>query len=151
MKWCINKLGRSGLKTSVLDETFSQMFLSRVMVKIGDFIYNKAEHCNPLPSSPLRDFIATMGYSAPVLRIDALTLVGPPLGLLPCHGNDRSPRSTHESSLGSHYLYAGRQPSSKQVPLGLILEFAKPPVSASSYTFRYLISSSPTLVSLNLI
>jgi len=51
---------------------------------------------------------------------------------LPYHRNDRFPRSTQEPGSGSRHLYAGRRPSSKQVSLGLILEFHKPPVLTSS-------------------
>ena len=81
-------------------------------------------------------------------RIGTLILVGPPLEFLPYHRNDRFPRSTQEPESGSRYLYAGCRPSSKQVTLGLILEFGKPPVLTSSNSFRHLRSSLPTLASL---
>jgi len=63
---------------------------------------------------------------APVLLIGTLTLVGPPLGFLPYHQNDRFPRSTQKPESGSRYLYAGRRPSSNQVSLGLILSSVSP-------------------------
>jgi len=72
------------------------------------------------------------------------------LSFLPYHRNDRFPRSTQEPGSGSRYLYAGRCPSSKQASLGLLLEFSKPPVLTSSYSFRHLIGSSLALASLNL-
>jgi len=55
---------------------------------------------------------------------------------------------TQKPESDSRYLYAGRRPSSKQVSLGLILEFGKPPVLTSPYWFRHLISSSLALASL---
>ena len=42
----------------------------------------KADRSNPFAPSPLRDFFTTTGWSAPVLRIGTLTLVGPPLEFL---------------------------------------------------------------------
>ena len=79
---------------------------------------------DPTPSLHLhyRDFNTTARWSAPVPRIGTLILVGPPLGFLPYHRNDRFPRSTQEPDSGSHHLYAGRRPGSKQVSPGLILE-----------------------------
>ena len=68
-----------------------------------------------------RDFNTNTGWSASVLRIGTLTLVGPPLGFLPYHRGDRFPGSMQKPESGSRLLYAGRRPSSKQVPLGLIL------------------------------
>ena len=91
-----------------------------------------------------------MSWSAPVPRIGTLTLVGPPLEFLPSHRDDRFPRSAQEPGSGSRQLYAGRRPNSKQVTLGLILEFGKPPVLTSSFSFRHLIDGSLALVSLNL-
>ena len=85
-----------------------------------------------------------------MLRIGTLTLMGPPLEFLPYHRSDRFPRSAQEPGSGSCYLYAGRHPSSRQVTLGLILESHKPPVLASSFSFRHLIDGSLALVSLNL-
>ena len=70
------------------------------------------------------------------------------LEFLPYHRDDRFPRSTQEPGSGSRHLYAGRHPSSKQVHLGLILEFRKPPVLTSPYSFRHLISGSLALASL---
>jgi hypothetical protein len=91
-----------------------------------------------------------MSWSAPVPRIGTLTLMGPPLGFLPYHRNDRFPRSPQEPDSGSRHFYAGRRPGSKQVSPGLILEWCTPPVSTSSLSFRHLISGSLALVSLNL-
>jgi len=73
-----------------------------------------------------------MGYSVSVSRLSTLTLVGPPLGFLPYHRDDRFPRSTHEPDSGSRYLYAGRRPDSMQVSPGLILVSRKLPVLTSS-------------------
>ena len=67
-----------------------------------------------------------MGYSAPVSRLGTLTLVGPPLGFLPYHRNDRFPRSTHEPDSGSRYLYAGRAP---QAVCRFLLDLSWYPVS----------------------
>src|SRR5664279_41874 len=72
----------------------------------------------------------------------------PPLEFLPYHRNDRFPRSTQEPESGSRYLYAGCRPSSKQVPLGFILESRKPPSSDIIHSFRHLRSSSLALASL---
>ena len=107
---------------------------------------------DPTPSlhPHYRDLNTTASWSAPVSRIGTLTLVGPPLGFLPYHRNDRFPRSTQEPGSGSRHLYAGRRPGSKQVSPGLILEWCTPPVSTSSFCFRHLISGSLALVSLNL-
>ena len=73
--------------------------------------------------------VRNTSWSAPVLRIGTLILLGPPLEFLPYHRNDRFPRSTQEPGSDSRYLYAGCRPSSKQAPLGLILESRKPPSS----------------------
>ena len=69
----------------------------------------------------------TTSWSAPVPRVGALILVGPPLEFLPYHRDDRFSRSTQEPGSGSRYLYAGCHPSRKQVPLGLILESYETP------------------------
>jgi len=49
------------------------------------------------------------------------TQVGPPLGFLPFHRDDRS-GSMQKPGSGSRPLYAGRRIGSKEVPLGLIRE-----------------------------
>jgi len=85
-----------------------------------------------------------------MLRIGTLIFMGPPLEFLPYHRSDRFPRSGQEPGSSSRYLYAGRHPSSRQVTLGLILESHKPPVLASSFSFRHLSGSSLALASLNL-
>ncbi len=110
----------------------------------------KADRHNPFAPSPLQDFLATTGCSAPVPRLGTLTLVGPPLGLLPLHRDDRFPRSAREPGSSSRHLYAGRHPGSKQVPLGFVLESSKPPVLTSPLVFRHLISGSLVIVSMNL-
>src|SRR5512137_2185325 len=100
--------------------------------------------------------------SIPITETSTLLQVGPSLcpasvlslswvfhfEFLPYHRDDGFPRSTQEPSSGSRHLYAGRHPSSKQVHLGLLLAFRKPPVLTSSYSFRHLISSSLALASL---
>ncbi len=60
-------------------------------------------------------------------RIGTQVLVGPPLGRLPLHRGDRFPRSTPEPEPRSRHFNAGRHPSSKQAPLGLILGKRYPP------------------------
>ena len=108
---------------------------------------------DPTPSLHLhyRDFNTTTSWSAPVPRIGTLTLMGSShLSFSLSIEDDRFPRSTQEPGSGSRHLYAGRRPSSKQVTLGLILEFSKPPVLTSSFSFRHLINGSLALVSLNL-
>ena len=50
---------------------------------IAGWPLGKADRYNPFAPSPLRDFLATTGCSATVPRLGTLTLVGPPLGLLP--------------------------------------------------------------------
>ena len=74
--------------------------------------------------------------------------MGPPLGFLPWHRNDRFPRSTQEPDSRSRHLYAGRRPGSKQDSPGLIPEYQQPPVLTSSLSFRHLISGSLALASL---
>ena len=69
-----------------------------------------------------RTFRATTSCSVPVRRLGTLPLAGAPLAVLPCHRRDRFPRSTQEPGPRSRRLHAGRRPSSKQVPLGLIPE-----------------------------
>ena len=103
----------------------------------------------PLLHSHYRNFIATTSWSAPVLRIGTLILMGPPLGFLPYHRSDRFPRSTQEPDSRSRHLYAGRRPGSKQDSPGLIPEYQQPPVLTSSLSFRHLISGSLALASLN--
>ena len=105
---------------------------------------------NAAPSLHLhyRDFITTTDCSAPVLRIGTLILMGPPLGFLPWHRNDRFPRSTQEPDSRSRHLYAGRRPGSKQDSPELIPEYQQPPVLTSSLSFRHLISGSLALASL---
>ena len=51
-----------------------------------------------------------------MLRIGTLIPVGPPLGFLPWHRSDRSPRSTREARSCSRHLCAGRRSDSKQAP-----------------------------------
>ena len=84
--------------------------------------------------------------STSITEASTLLRVGPPLcsasvlslswvlhfEFLPYHRNDRFPRSTQEPDSGSRHLYAGCHPSSKQVPLGLILVSRKLPVLTSS-------------------
>ena len=74
--------------------------------------------------------------------------MGPPLGFLPYHRNDRFPRSTQEPDSRSRHLYAGRRPGSKQDSPELIPEYQQPPVLTSSLSFRHLISGSLALASL---
>jgi len=74
----------------------------------------KADRSNPFAPSPLRDFFTTTGWSAPVLRIGTLTLVGPPLEFLPCHRSDRFPGSMQKPGSGSRHLYTGGHLGSKQ-------------------------------------
>jgi hypothetical protein len=63
---------------------------------------------------PLRSTSIT--EASPLLRtVPTLILMGPPLGFLPYHRNDRFPRSTQEPDSRSRHLYAGRSPGSKQV------------------------------------
>jgi hypothetical protein len=75
----------------------------------------------PLRSIPIRDFLTTAGWSAPVSRIGTLTLVGPPLGFLPSHQDDRFPRSPKKPGSESRHLYTGGRLGSQQVSPKLIL------------------------------
>ncbi len=54
-------------------------------------------------------------------RIGTLTLVGPPLELLPYHRNDRFPGPMQKPGLGSRHLYTGGHLGSKQVSPKLFL------------------------------
>ena len=56
--------------------------------------------------------------------------------------------SIPEPKSDSRYLYAGCRPSSKQVPLELILEIDKPSRFDIIHSFRHLRSSSLALASL---
>ena len=69
-----------------------------------------------------RTFLTTTSHSAPVRRIGTQSLTVLPLASLPCHRHDRFPRSTQEPGSRSRRLHAGRRPSSRQVPLGLVPE-----------------------------
>ena len=131
----------SGSKGFALSNKILPFFLVVLSIKLN----------NAAPSLHLhyRDFITTTGCSAPVLRIVTLILMGPPLGFLPYHRNDKFPRSTQEPDSRSRHLYAGRRPGSKQDSPGLIPEYHKPPVLTSSLSFRHLISGSLALASLN--
>ena len=111
--------------------------------------FPKPDDTAPSLHSHYRSFITTTNCSAPVLRIGTLILMGPPLGFLPWHRNDRFRRSTQKPETGSRHLYAGRRSGSKQVSPELIPEYHKPPVLTSSLTFRHLISGSLALASLN--
>jgi len=73
------------------------------------------------PPPPLRGFFTTMGWSAPVLRIGTLTLVGPPLEFLPYHRSDRFPGSAQKPGSSSRHLYTGGRLGSKQVSSNSIL------------------------------
>ena len=94
-----------------------------------------------IPSLPshYKTFIATTDDSAPVPRIGTLTLVGPPLGFLPLHRDDRFPASIHEPELDSRLLNAGRRAGSRQVTPTLIPEQPPSPVLTSSILFRHFI------------
>lgn len=94
-----------------------------------------------IPSLPshYKMFFATTDDSAPVPRIGTLVLVGPPLGLLPFHRDDRFTASTHEPELDSRLLYAGRHAVGKQVSSALIPEQPLSPVLTSSILFRHVI------------
>ncbi len=91
---------------------------------LPSLVDQKVKPDDPTPSlhPHYRDFNATASWSAPVLRIGTLTLMGPPLEFLPYYRNDRFPRSTQEPGSGSRHLSAGRHPGSKQVSPGLLLE-----------------------------
>ena len=104
---------------------------------LPSLVDQKARSDDPTPSlhPHYRNFNTTTSWSAPMPRIGTLILVVPPLEFLPYHRDDRFPRSTPEPGSGSRRLYAGCRPSSKQVPLGLILEYRKPPVLTSSIHF----------------
>ena len=91
-----------------------------------------------------------MGWSAPVLRFGTLILVGPPLELLPCHRNDRFPRSTQKPESSSRRLHTGCHSVGKQVSSELILRQENPSVLTSPLRFRHVISGSFTFVSLTL-
>jgi hypothetical protein len=65
-------------------------------------------------------FIATTGYSAPILRICTFILVGFPLGFFHYHRSRRFPRSEQKPVLRSRRLHAGHHPDSKQVSSRLI-------------------------------
>ena len=95
--------------------------MSRFLPLLVDLIIKPDE---PTPSLRLhyRDFNATTGWSATVLRIGTLTLVGPPLAFFPYHRNDSFPRSVQKPESRSCHLYAGRRPDSKQITSGPILE-----------------------------
>ena len=69
--------------------------------------------CNFAPSG-LPDFSAPTGRSVPVPRLGTLILVGPPLGVLPCHRGDRFPRSAQGPGSESRHLYAGCHPGELQ-------------------------------------
>ena len=113
---------------SQLSETYFTVWL------LPSLVGRRVKLDDPTPSlhPHYRDFIAITGYSVPVPRLGTLNLVGPPLGFLSYHRNDRFPRSTHEPDSGSRYLYAGRHPGSMQVSPGLILVSRKLPVLTSS-------------------
>src|SRR5208283_1241407 len=84
----------------------------------------------PLRSIPITGTSALLRVDPPPCPASVLSFLWfPPLEFLPYHRDDRFPRSTQEPESGSRYLYAGCRPSSKQVPLGLILESSKPPSS----------------------
>jgi hypothetical protein len=130
---------------SLLDEKQRRLFAGLESAKMGHGGDYKMATLHPL-----RDFFATSGWSAPVSRIGTLTLVGPPLGFLPSHRDDRFPRSVHEPGSSSRRLYGGHRPGSRQAPPGLVLGFWSPPVLMPSVIFRHLFSGSLSLVSLNL-
>jgi len=64
-----------------------------------------------------------------VPRIGTLTLVGPPLGFLPSHQDDRFPRSPKKPGSESRHLYTGGRLGSQQVSPKLILN----PILKSSF------------------
>ncbi len=90
---------------------------------------NKADRSNPFAPSPLRDFLTTAGWSALVPRIGTLILVGPPLGFLPYHRDDRFPRSPKKPGSESRHLYTGGRLGSQQVSPKIILD----PILKSSF------------------
>jgi hypothetical protein len=83
-----------------------------------------------------------------VLRIGTLILVGPPLGFLPWHRNDRFPRCTGKPASGSRRLHAGCRSACKQVLSELIPGQWNPPVLTSPICFRHVTSGSLSFVSL---
>ncbi|MDH4267637.1 MAG: hypothetical protein OEW45_18575 [Deltaproteobacteria bacterium] len=108
---------------------------------------------NAAPSVQLhyRTFSPTTDCSAPVPRISTLTLMG----------SSHLSFSLSIGTTGSHVphksldqIRATFMPDAaqavKQVTLRLILEFDKPPVLTSSFSFRHLSSSSLALASLTL-
>ena len=65
-------------------------------------------------------FRAASGCSSLVCRVDILPFAGLPLAGLHCHRRERSPRSPHEPGSRFRGLHAGRRPSNRQVPRGLV-------------------------------
>ena len=76
---------------------------------------------NALPS-----FIATTRRSVPC-SASVLILVGPPLGFLPSHRNDRFPRCTRKPEPSSHRFHAGCRSASRQGPAELVPGQCIPP------------------------
>ncbi len=87
------------------------------------------EKNDPFAPRALPRFHAHTGRSAPVPGIGTLALVGPPLGRLPLHPDDRFPGSLREPEPSSRRLYAGRHVGSKQVSPTLIPGLGKEPGS----------------------
>src|ERR1035437_2291251 len=81
----------------------------------------------PLRSIPITETSTLLRVDPPLCPALVLSFLWfPPFEFLPCHRDDRFPRSTQEPESGSRYLYAGCRPSSKQVSLELVLEDGKP-------------------------
>jgi hypothetical protein len=78
------------------------------------------EKHDPFAPRALLRFIANTSRPAPVPGIGTLALVGPPLGHLPSHPDDRFPGSLREPEPSSRRLYAGRHIGSNQVSPTLI-------------------------------
>ena len=109
----------------------------------------KLNNAAPSVQFHYRTFSPTTGCSAPVPRISTLTLMG----------SSHLSFSLSIGTTGSHVphksldqIRATFMPDAaqavRQVTLGLILEFDKPPVLTSSFSFRHLSSSSLALASL---
>ena len=96
------------------------LFLHRIPPGIPVDAMQQREKHDPFAPRALPRFHTNTGRSAPVPGFGTLILVGPPLGRLPSHPDDRFPGSLREPEPSSRHLYAGRHVGSKQVSPTLI-------------------------------
>jgi hypothetical protein len=89
--------------------------------------FSKLDNTAPWLRHLFSGFIATTGYSAPILRICTFILTGFPLGFFHSHRSRRFPRSEQKPVLRSRRLHAGHHLDSKQVSSRLIPGQRLPP------------------------